>query len=150
MFGKNTPLCTLNIFVTQTFSLRYKGFPFFMKSFFNSAPISDLQPNNLENSYSDIKTIDTLASFFSTPQEAKFFTLAEHTTSSLGAQQVVNSLQHSIPDTKLFYPEPFLASPSYMHSDLSFLHILQYWYWLWFLFIFLICFFFITFLSTIR
>ena len=37
-------------------------------------------------------------------------------------------LQHTIPDTKLFYPEPFLASPSYMHSDLFFLQILQYWY----------------------
>ena len=37
-------------------------------------------------------------------------------------------LQHTIPDTRLFYPEPFLASPSYMHSDITFLHILQYWY----------------------
>ena len=35
-------------------------------------------------------------------------------------------LQYTIPDGKLFYPEPFLASPCYMHSDISFLHILQY------------------------
>ena len=42
------------------------------------------------------------------------------------ATQVTSALQYSIPDTKLFYPEPFLASPSYMHSDLTFLHILQY------------------------
>lgn len=64
--------------------------------------------------------------------------------------QTSSALQFSIPNVKLSYPEPFLASPSYMHTDLFFLHILQYWYWLWFLFIFLICFFFLTFLSTVR
>ena len=37
-----------------------------------------------------------------------------------------NFLQFSIPDGKLFYPEPFIASPSYLHSDLTFLHIFQY------------------------
>ena len=41
---------------------------------------------------------------------------------------VRNMLQHTIPDTKLFYPEPFIASPSYIHTDLTYLHILQYWY----------------------
>ena len=39
---------------------------------------------------------------------------------------VRNMLQHTIPDTKLFYPEPFIASPSYIHTDLTYLHILQY------------------------
>ena len=60
------------------------------------------------------------------------------------------ALQHTIPNVKFFYPEPFIASPSYMHSDITFLHILQYWYWLWFLFIFLIIFFSTTFLGTLR
>jgi len=32
----------------------------------------------------------------------------------------------TIPNVKLFYPEPFLAAPSFMHNDLGFLHILQY------------------------
>lgn len=63
---------------------------------------------------------------------------------------VSSLLQFTIPDGKLFYPEPFIASPSYLHSDLTYLHIFQYWYWLWFLFIFLICFFFISFVSTVR
>ena len=74
--------------------------------------------------------------------------LGNHDTSLL--LQTSSALQFSIPNVKLSYPEPFLASPSYMHTDLFFLHILQYWYWLWFLFIFLICFFFLTFLSTVR
>ena len=35
-------------------------------------------------------------------------------------------LQFSIPEGKLFYPEPFIASPSYIHTDLPYLHIFQY------------------------
>jgi heme/copper-type cytochrome/quinol oxidase subunit 2 len=54
------------------------------------------------------------------------------------------------PNVKLHYPEPFIASPSFIHSDIGFLHILQYQYWLWFIFIFLICFFFISFLCVAR
>lgn len=30
------------------------------------------------------------------------------------------------PNVKLYYPEPFIASPSFIHNDLGFLHILQY------------------------
>ena len=86
-----------------------------------------------------IDSLNTAQGYFSS--EFNDNSLSSHTYSVL---------QYTIPDCKLFYPEPFLASPSYMHTDLHFLHILQYWYWLWFLFIFLICFFFITFLSTIR
>ena len=36
--------------------------------------------------------------------------------------------KYTLPQAKLFYPEPFIASPSYIHSDLIFLNILQYWY----------------------
>jgi len=69
---------------------------------------------------------------------------------SAPTSNVASLLQFTIPDGKLFYPEPFIASPSYLHSDITYLHIFQYWYWLWFMFIFLICFFFISFLCTIR
>ena len=41
---------------------------------------------------------------------------------------VSSLLQFTVPDGKLFYPEPFIASPSYLHSDLVYLHIFQYWY----------------------
>ena len=71
-------------------------------------------------------------------------------SSSSSTSNVASLLQFTIPDGKLFYPEPFIASPSYLHSDLTYLHIFQYWYWLWFMFIFLICFFFISFLCTVR
>lgn len=71
-------------------------------------------------------------------------------TGDVTTTNVASALQFTIPDGKLFYPEPFIASPSYLHSDITFLHIFQYWYWLWFMFIFLICFFFISFLCTVR
>jgi len=32
----------------------------------------------------------------------------------------------STPNVKLYYPEPFIASPSFIHNDIGFLHILQY------------------------
>jgi hypothetical protein len=34
----------------------------------------------------------------------------------------------STPDVKLYYPEPFIASPSFVHEDLWFIHVLHYQY----------------------
>jgi len=36
----------------------------------------------------------------------------------------------SSPDFKLYYPEPFIASPSFVHEDVWYIHILHYNYWL--------------------
>ena len=41
----------------------------------------------------------------------------------------------TLPDGKLYYPEPFIASPSFLHEEIWFIHILHYNYWLWFFFI---------------
>lgn len=65
-------------------------------------------------------------------------------------ENVTSIYHYSVPNVKLCYPEPFIASPSFMHTDLWFVHILVYQYWLWFIFIFIIVFFFITFLCTVR
>jgi len=65
-------------------------------------------------------------------------------------ENITSVYHYSIPNVRLSYPEPFIASPSFMHSDLWFVHILVYQYWLWFFFIFINCFFFITFLCTLR
>ena len=63
-----------------------------------------------------------------------------------------NSLYENLstPDFKLYYPEPFIAAPSFLHEDLWFIHILHYQHWLWFMFISLIMFFFVTFIATVR
>ncbi len=70
---------------------------------------------------------------------------------------VLESMEHirtnymiAAPNVKLYYPEAFIASPSFIHNDLGFLHILQYQYWLWFFFIFLIVFYFVSFLCVLR
>jgi len=65
-------------------------------------------------------------------------------------EHVKNTYSSTSPNCKIFYPEPFIASPSFIHNDIGFIHILQYQYWLWFLFIFLIVFFFISFLCVVR
>jgi len=65
-------------------------------------------------------------------------------------EHVRTIMQVSTPNETLHYPEPFIASPSFIHDDLHFLHILHYQFWLWFFFIFLIVFFFISFLCTVR
>lgn len=59
-------------------------------------------------------------------------------------------LQLTAPAVNLHYPEAFIASPSLIHDDLFFVHILQFQYWLWFIFISLIVFFFITFICVAR
>ena len=65
-------------------------------------------------------------------------------------ENMVTIYHYSVPNVKLMYPEPFIASASFMHNDLWFIHILIYQYWLWFVFIFLIVFFFLTFVTVIR
>lgn len=65
--------------------------------------------------------------------------------------EMVRTMNHiATPTRKLHYPEPYVASPSFTHTDIGFMHILHYQYWLWFFFIFLIVFFFLTFLCTVR
>lgn len=39
-------------------------------------------------------------------------------------------VQYAIPEGTFYYPEPYIASPSYIYNDIAFLHILHYWYWL--------------------
>jgi len=56
----------------------------------------------------------------------------------------------SLPPVKLYYPEPFVASPSFVHEEVWFIHILHFQHWLWFFFISLIMFYFITFINVVR
>lgn len=65
-------------------------------------------------------------------------------------EHVQSMFQISTPKVKLYYPEPYIASPSMIHEDLWILHILHYQFWLWFFFIFLVVNFFLVFLVTVR
>jgi len=92
--------------------------------------------------------------FFSTTMlslETNFFINQLNTNSVLNEVDNIKTIYHySIPNTKLYYPEPYLAAASFMHTDLWFVHILIYQYWLWFVFVFMIIFFFITFICVLR
>ena len=59
-------------------------------------------------------------------------------------------LHATTPNIKLYYPEPFIATPTFIHDDIWFVHIVIYQYWLWFIFVFIIVFFFLAFLITLR
>lgn len=88
-----------------------------------------------------------------TPQSFPISPLLDSSGLSNETQQHLNDfsvLHTSVPNIKLYYPEPFIASPNFVHEDIWFLHIVIYQYWLWFFFIYLIIFFFLAFLITIR
>lgn len=120
----------------------------------------------LKQSYINVKNYDFFLQFFTlsdynflsvisepnlhSKSILTFINQTEDLTLFSNLENTVTVYHYSIPNTKLFYPEPFIAAPSFMHSDLWFVHILVYQYWLWFVFIFLIVFFFITFICTVR
>jgi hypothetical protein len=97
-----------------------------------------LMPNNnytfenVESLIDDIKLItpqnsdvDSLIDFF--PERVIHFENFE--LSNLESDEGVFEAL-STPDLKIFYPEPFVASPSFVHEDLWFLHILHFQHWL--------------------
>jgi hypothetical protein len=47
-----------------------------------------------------------------------FINQTEDVFSFNNADNLQSIYHYSIPNTKLFYPEPFIASASFMHSDL--------------------------------
>jgi hypothetical protein len=56
-------------------------------------------------------------------------------SSSVDSLDKYEALEHvrstyltSSPNVKLYYPEPFIASPSFIHNDIGYIHILQYQY----------------------
>lgn len=63
---------------------------------------------------------------------------------------MTNLYHYTIPNFKMYYPEPFIASATFLHYDMWFIHISIYQYWLWFFFVFIIIFFTLSFLTTLR
>ena len=61
--------------------------------------------------------------------ETNFFLNLLNESNILNEIENIKTIYHySIPNTKLYYPEPFLAAASFMHTDLWFVHILIYQY----------------------
>lgn len=119
------------LFFAENFQIKQNYFNLENYSFFfcllNYNDFNFIFLNNNINLYSQ-----SLITFINQTQDANFFNNLEN----------VKTIYHySIPNVKLSYPEPFIASASFMHTDIWFVHILVYQYWLWFVFVFLIVFF---------
>lgn len=105
----------------------------------NNSTIYDVnQMNFLNKQNHDINNLDN------------FFELLEDHSNLTNLDNTISIYHYSIPNTKLYYPEPYIASPSFMHTDMWYIHILVYQYWLWFMFGALITIFFCLFLITLR
>jgi hypothetical protein len=64
-------------------------------------------------------------------REILYLTSALEDTSHFDSLEHIKSLyMGTAPNVKLYYPEPFIASPSFVHNDIGYIHILQYQFWL--------------------
>lgn len=122
-------------------------------NFFNASLAKDTDLNRiLFNFFNDIQNVShTKNNFEELCQILPDYT-EELEVFELLACNLDGSYFHNLgaPDFKLYYPEPFIASPSFVHEEVWFIHILHYQHWLWFMFISLIMLYFITFISVVR
>ena len=79
---------------------------------FPSETLANLDHDAVANSRSDLNLIHTL------PVDQ----LDEYTN----LEAVKSQYHSSVPLRKLQYPEPFIASASFVHTDIGFMHVLQY------------------------
>ena len=98
--------------------------------------------------------------YFNTTLQKKYWSMSDAVDTTLykdidkyileesAEETYVNSV--NIASVKFYYPEPYIASPSLIHSDIWYIHISVYNYWLWYFFSFIIVFFFVIFLATMR
>lgn len=123
-------------------------------SFYSNSIIQNdfinISTNGLELQFPILYDLMSIFENFVYTNFSNYFHLLNLETENLETENSKTLLHYSIPTTRLFYPEPFIASPSFLHTDLWFMHILIYQYWLWFVFIFIIIFFFIMFLGTLH
>jgi heme/copper-type cytochrome/quinol oxidase subunit 2 len=114
--------------------------------------LMDLE-DSLGTDYSNMINYEgTLVDVSKLPQEEVVYlaSVIDDITKFESLEHVKSLYMTTAPNVKLYYPEPFIASPSFIHNDIGYIHILQYQFWLWFLFIFLVCFFFISFICVVR
>lgn len=70
------------------------------------------------------KEID--ASKLSKMEICHYMSIVDDSAAFSNLEHVRSLMKASVPKVKLYYPEPFKASPSFMHNDIFFIHILHY------------------------
>jgi hypothetical protein len=105
----------------EMFSLSSKG----MKIALDLADKADNTPTNYSNILNedgmliDVTKLNTkeIVYLASSVEDASRFESLEH---------IKSLYMGTSPNVKLYYPEPFIASPSFVHNDIGYIHILQY------------------------
>jgi hypothetical protein len=119
-------LMSCNPLLTKPFNANTNTF------FLNSGPQTPQFESLFQSFANDIQkfsilnnNIDELNDIF--PEKSMQFEYFEFSSSEsdMSTYEVL-----STPETKIFYPEPFIASPSFVHEDLWFMHILHFQHWL--------------------
>jgi hypothetical protein len=87
-------------------------FSTYLSNFFNIFPSEAIAEVSRENYFETIIPI--------TDKTSEYFHI----------ENVRSQYHSSVPLKKLQYPEPFIASASFIHTDIGFIHVLQYNYWL--------------------
>jgi heme/copper-type cytochrome/quinol oxidase subunit 2 len=132
---QNLALFNINSFLLNKLFNQKTNFNFFSKIIYN----------NIYNETHKNYNINNLRRIF--PEFREDLEMFEDLSYSYNNDLYTNI---STPNCKLYYPEPFIATPSFVHEDIWFINILQYQHWLWFFFISLIMFYFITFINVVR
>jgi len=83
---------------------------------FPSESLSKLDHSAEANTFSDVNLMHSLPT--------------DHLEDYSNLEAVKSQYHSSVPLRKLQYPEPFIASASFIHTDIGFIHVLQYNYWL--------------------
>lgn len=102
-------ILTDNIIITDVYltsSLRYN---------FNFAPITVVTTELMDFSY--LLNFNYFYLFFMDINEFTFSQTQFNSTVNLNVENMRGIYHYSIPVTKFYYPEPFIASPSFLHYD---------------------------------
>jgi hypothetical protein len=79
---------------------------------FPSESLSNLDHSAEANTFSDVNLMHSLPT--------------DHLEDYSNLEAVKSQYHSSVPLRKLQYPEPFIASASFIHTDIGFIHVLQY------------------------
>ena len=95
----------INIPITADLLTQYNDFNFINEYLFNTCYFTAISYN--------------FFSFQNVLFETTFFLEQLNNTNILNEVENIKTIYHySVPNTKLYYPEPFLAAASFMHTDL--------------------------------
>jgi hypothetical protein len=118
---KKYPHLTLDEVYERMFSLGSDGIQMSLdlSEAYDNTPTDYSNIFNHDGMIVDVTKVDT--------KEIIYLASAVEDIAKFDSLEHIKSLYMSTaPNVKLYYPEPFIASPSFVHNDIGYIHILQY------------------------